>query len=167
MQELFRQLGLDWKLLLSQAVNFLLVLLILRAFVYKPLLKIMKERRAKIEEGLQKAAAAANRLAEINELAKDKIKEAEQKALGILRQSEAKAKMVEVSILEEAKEKEAELLQNAELIARGKQKEAEQKFYQEAAGVVRAAIAKTTDLSPEAIDEALIKKALENLRSAK
>jgi F-type H+-transporting ATPase subunit b len=167
MQELFHQLGLDWKLLLSQAVNFLLVLIILRAFVYKPILKIMKERRAKIEEGLLKAEAADHRLAEINEIAKSKIKEAEQEALGILRQTEAKAKTVEANILEEAREKESELLQNAELIARGKQKEAEQKFYKEAATIVKAAIIKTTELSPEAIDEALVERALENIRSAK
>lgn len=167
MRELFHQLGLDWKLLLSQAVNFLLVLIILRIFVYKPILKIMKERRAKIEEGLLKAEAADNRLKEINVIAKGKIKEAEQEALSILRQTESKAKVLEAAILEETRRKETDILRNAELIIKGKEKEAEKNFYKEAAEVVKAAVAKTVELSPEIIDETLVKKALENIRHAK
>ena len=66
MAELAEQLGLDWKLLLSQAVNFLLLLFLLRKFAYLPLLKILKERRARIEEGLAKATEADKRLLEVD-----------------------------------------------------------------------------------------------------
>jgi F-type H+-transporting ATPase subunit b len=164
MQQLVHQLGLDWKLLLSQAVNFLLVLIILRIFVYKPILKIMKSRRMKIEEGLEKAEAADHRLTEINEIAKSKIKEAEQEALGILRQTETRAKVVETNMLEAARKKESELLENTELIIKGKEKEAEQMFYKKAAEVVKAAVVKTVELSPEEIDAALVEKALKGIK---
>ena len=56
MEQLFSQLGIDWHLLLSQAVNFFLLLIVLRVFAYKPLLAFLHERRRKIEEGLAKAA---------------------------------------------------------------------------------------------------------------
>ena len=39
MSQLFSQLGIDWHLLLSQAVNFLILLVILRLVAYKPILK--------------------------------------------------------------------------------------------------------------------------------
>ena len=52
MNELFEQLGINWKLFLSQLVNFFILLFVLRAFVYKPFLAIIKERSKKIKEGL-------------------------------------------------------------------------------------------------------------------
>ena len=52
--QLLSQLGIDWKLFLSQAVNFFILLLVLTFFVYKPLIKIVKERNKRIKEGLGK-----------------------------------------------------------------------------------------------------------------
>src|SRR3989339_692771 len=53
--ELLFQLGINWKLFLSQVVNFFILLLVLTFFVYKPLIRIIKERSKKIKEGLEKA----------------------------------------------------------------------------------------------------------------
>ncbi len=68
MQDLVTQLGLDWRLLLSQAANFLILLIVLRLFAYKPLIPMLKERRAKIEDGLAKAKEADHRLSQANEM---------------------------------------------------------------------------------------------------
>jgi F0F1-type ATP synthase membrane subunit b/b' len=46
------QFGIDWKLFLSQLINFVLILIILKFFVYNPVLKTLKERNKKIKEGL-------------------------------------------------------------------------------------------------------------------
>ncbi len=51
--------GIDIKLLVAQAVNFLVIILVLSKFVYRPLLKIMRERTGKIEKGLQDAQKSA------------------------------------------------------------------------------------------------------------
>jgi F0F1-type ATP synthase membrane subunit b/b' len=40
---LLGQLGINWKLFLSQAFNFFILLIVLRAFVYNPLLEIIKK----------------------------------------------------------------------------------------------------------------------------
>ncbi len=74
MQQLVQQLGIDWRLLLSQAVNFALLLIVLRLYVYKPLLKIMHDRKLRIEEGLTKADEADRRLAETEEMRRQKMK---------------------------------------------------------------------------------------------
>ena len=58
MAELLSQLGIDGKLLLSQGVNFGIVLAVLTYFIYKPLVKILNERKTKIEFGLKGAAEA-------------------------------------------------------------------------------------------------------------
>ncbi len=161
MQEFVSKLGIDWKLLLSQTVNFLILLAVLRVFAYKPLIKIMKERRAKIEEGLAKAKEADQRLGEISVMQKEKMKETEQEALALLRATEEKSKKLEMELLEQARQKEAALVRSGELAAEGKKEEARREIQKEAADVVKRAIAKTVEMDPEKIDEALIKKAVE------
>jgi len=68
------QLGINWKLFLSQAVNFFILLVILRFFVYKPLLSVIKERNKKIKDGLDKAKEADERLQEVDVIAKAHLK---------------------------------------------------------------------------------------------
>lgn len=67
MGELFATFGVNWKLLLIQAVNFGLLLSVLTYFLYKPVLRIIDERREKIAEGVRTAEAASTRLAEAKE----------------------------------------------------------------------------------------------------
>ncbi len=64
MAELFAAFGIDWKLLLIQAVNFGVLLAVLTYFLYKPILRIIDERREKVAEGVRTAETAARRLAE-------------------------------------------------------------------------------------------------------
>ena len=55
MEEIIKTFHIDWKLLIAQAVNFAIVVFALYKFAYKPLLKTMNERTAKIEQGLKDA----------------------------------------------------------------------------------------------------------------
>jgi F-type H+-transporting ATPase subunit b len=160
MSELIEKLGVDWRLLASQAVNFLILLVLLRQFAYKPLLKVLKERRAKIEEGLAKAAEADTRLSEVNVIAKDRMHAAEAEATAMLRATEAKAKKVEQGLLEEARKKEAAMLASAELAAKAKTEEAMAELKDKAAAIVKQAVIRTVEMDPKQIDEALIKKAV-------
>ena len=92
MQQLLDQLGINWSLLLSQAVNFALLLIVLRVFAYRPLLKLLHDRREKIEGGLVKAEEAERRLHEVDEIGKGKIRHAEAEAMGILKRTETEAR---------------------------------------------------------------------------
>jgi F-type H+-transporting ATPase subunit b len=160
-EQLFEQLGIDWHLLLSQAVNFGLLLVILRIFVYKPLFKILHDRRARIEEGLAKATEADQRLKEVDVLGRKRMKEAEAEALGILKKTEENAKVLEGAMLAEAKRKEAEAMQNTEAMLRAKEAEARKMMEAEAAALVKRAIVKAVELSPKEIDDVMIAKAVE------
>ena len=161
MSEFIQKIGLDWRLLLSQAVNFLFLIIILRAFAYKPIIEILRKRREKIVEGLTKSDEADRRLGEVQEISKKKLKETEGKILGMYREAEQKGKAIEARLLEEAHIKEAALLKSAELAAKSKAEEAERRVREEAVKLVKDAIRKTVELEPEKIDEALIKKAVQ------
>ncbi len=52
---LLGKLGVDVRLLVAQGVNFLVVLLVLSRFVFRPLLATMRERSGRIAQGLNDA----------------------------------------------------------------------------------------------------------------
>lgn len=166
MEQLLSQLGIDWKLLLSQAVNFFLLLIVLRLFVYKPLLQMLHDRRKRIEEGIEKAKEADIRLLEAEEMKRSKIKEGEATAMGILKKTETDAKELEARLLVAAHKKEADVLVNAQAMLRAQEEESRRAAQQEATALVRRAIVRTVELSPEKIDDALIAKAVQEAKSA-
>ncbi len=51
--ELLNKLGIDWKLLLAQMVNFLVLMAVLYKFLYKPVLKILDDREKKVAKSLK------------------------------------------------------------------------------------------------------------------
>src|SRR3989344_3698060 len=134
MQELIHNLGLDWKLFLAQATNFFIVLVVLKLTIYKPLLDFLAKRKKKIEEGIAKSEEADRRLHEIGEIKKNKIKEAEEEVVKIMKSAESRAKEETQRILDAAAAEEVGLMKNV--------------------------IAKTVEMDPRHIDEALIEKTL-------
>lgn len=162
--QLLFQLGIDWKLLLSQMVNFFILLAVLTFFVYKPLIKIIKQRTAKIKEGLDKAEEADVRLKEIDVIGAGKIKEAEQKGIEIIKATEVKAKALDKEILDKADKKQKEINDLLKQSFAKQQEEAKSKVLAEAGELVKKALVKTVGLSPKDIDEALIKKAVAQIK---
>ena len=63
MGDLLSQFGIDWRLFVAQLLNFLILLWILRRFVYPPLVKLLRERRGQIERGVAEAEEASQALA--------------------------------------------------------------------------------------------------------
>lgn len=163
--ELLHQLGIDWRLLLSQAANFALLLIILRIAVYKPVLAMLRTRREHIKESMVKAAEAERRLQDANETVKEKMKAADAEALAMLRATEARAQELETKLVGEARAEQAAILETTDTILRTKTEAAKQVLRERAAELVKAGIIKTVELSPAAVDEALIKKAMERLNA--
>lgn len=163
MQALINQFGIDWKLFLAQIINFGIVLIVLKVFVYKPILNILKERRKKIEEGVIKAKAAEEKLKQVEKIKLQKIKEAEAEVLTLIKNSEVKAKEIENKILEEAKQKQQEILKQTELMVNDNIEKSKKEFYRNAKELVFDAIVKIVEINPKLIDQALIDKSLEKL----
>ncbi len=119
MEEIARVFGLNWKLLLIQAVNFGVLLLVLRHFLYKPVLRMLDERRTKIEEGVKDAEAAGVRLQEIEGERDGVLTEASQSASEILATSKGRAQ-------EQASQITGDAQGRAESIVKSAQKQAEE-----------------------------------------
>ena len=116
MEQLITAFGIDVKLIVIQIINFAVLAGLLTYFLYKPLLKILQEREDKIKQGIVDAETAAK--------AKDSALE-EKKAM--LSQAQSEAQAIDVRAQAFGKEKEAELLKNAQAKAEEVVKDAQLK----------------------------------------
>lgn len=113
MDQLITTFGIDWRLLLIQAVNFGLLLLILWRFVYRPVLAMIDERREKVAEGVRKFEEADRNL-----LA------AKEECEGIVGAAARDAEALAVAARARADEKGAEIMNIAEARAEAVSREA-------------------------------------------
>lgn len=55
MAELFEKLGVDWKLLIAQVINFAILFWVLKKYAYKPILGALEKRSSTIAKSLDDA----------------------------------------------------------------------------------------------------------------
>ena len=90
------KLGINIPGLIAQLVNFFILLVVLKIFLWGPILKILDERKRRIEEGLNRAEQAASDALVTEEEARKVIEEARAEARAQnLRSQEAAAKLRE------------------------------------------------------------------------
>jgi len=89
------KLGINLGLLIVQIFNFAIIFVVLRAWVYKPLMKVMEKRKMTIAQSLEDARIAADARANAETEAEKIITEAQAKAAEILREATARASKVE------------------------------------------------------------------------
>lgn len=136
MESILTTFGIDWRLLLVNMVNFGLLLAGLTYFLYKPVLRMLDERRKKIAAGVTAARAAERELAAIAESKAHTLSEAgkeadqiiaaartagthkerelaslgEAQAEARLREAEMEAKDIKERVLQESKQEVAKLI---------------------------------------------------------
>ncbi len=96
------KLGINPLLLIAQIVNFLILLWLLNRFLYKPILKLFKDRSSKIEDGIKTAENLKKQAAEAEERHKQYLDEARKEAHRIIEQAtklgdEEKKKIIEMA----------------------------------------------------------------------
>src|SRR3989344_5772291 len=102
MAELFSAFGVDWKLLLAQALNFGIVLILLWYFLYRPVLATLERRCAFIAKGVEDAKRAEQLFSRADEEAASRIAVAETEAEGIVARGREATIAEKATMLEEA-----------------------------------------------------------------
>lgn len=85
------QLGLNIGYLLVQIICFLIIFVVVRAWIVKPLLGLLEKRRAKLEQGLEDASVAAEARANAEQEAAKIITDAQSKAAHIINEATERA----------------------------------------------------------------------------
>lgn len=82
---------IDWKIIIAQAVNFVVVLIVLHFILIKPLKKVMAERSKKIEQGIEDAKCNAEAIKATKEEYTKIIAEAKSEAHKIFQEGKIEA----------------------------------------------------------------------------
>ncbi|OGZ35616.1 MAG: ATP synthase F0 subunit B [Candidatus Portnoybacteria bacterium RIFCSPLOWO2_01_FULL_43_11] len=131
MELLLEKLGLEPHILLAQIINFLILIFVLRRFLYKPLIKFLDKRKDIIEKGLNDAQKAKEELSKIQTIKEEKIIEGEREADKIIEKSKKTAEQKSGLILKETQEKSEGIIKEAKQMAEEEKKEAKQKLKEE------------------------------------
>lgn len=140
--ELIAKLGIDWKLLIAQIINFGILLFILYKFVYGPVLKMLHDRQTRIAKGLEDAKKGENLLRQIEEIEKQRQSETEKKIGDMLAKASHDAEYVKTEILKEAQAQAEDFLTRAKLQAEEMKRNLLQEVRQEVSKLIIVASAK-------------------------
>lgn len=168
MEELIRHFGIDWKLLLAQAVNFFILLFVLLKFAYKPILAMLKKRKDEIEHGVLYTKEAEVKLREIDAVKEETAKKANTDALAIVTQAEETGKQKKEEIIREAHKKVESVVADARKLIEEEKAKMGDAVYKSASDLVRKGIEKVIREMPAGErDQKLIEEALKQLKAAK
>lgn len=158
--EVLAKLGVDWKLLLAQAVNFAVLFWVLRRFAYQPMLDFLEKRSVRIEQGLKDAEAASQKLSEIEAKEKTVLAEARTEARAIITAAEVSAKKRDGERATETEAKVKRLLEEAEEKIREEREKALASAKEEIGELVMLSVEKILHEKADGTEDAALLKKL-------
>ena len=94
-RQVAEQFGLDWPHFIAQCISFGIVAFLLHRFAYKPVLKVLEERRQRIAEGLKNAEQIKKELANAQSKAQEIMNQAGAQATRMIEEARAAAAKVQ------------------------------------------------------------------------
>jgi len=102
-----------WQMLLTHAVGFLIALWILKKFAWKPIMKILEERRQKIQADFDEAAADRKKAEGILSDYEAKMREVEAESRAKIQEAVKEGQQVASEIKDEARDEAKGLIEKA------------------------------------------------------
>ena len=94
-QQIATTFGVDWPHLLAQMISFSIVCILLHRFAYKPILKILEERRLQIAQGIAETEKIRAELARAEAKCRDIVLQADGQATKLIEEAHAAAGRVQ------------------------------------------------------------------------
>jgi F-type H+-transporting ATPase subunit b len=88
-------IGINLPVLVAQTINFVVLLLLLKLFVYKPVLNMLDARRQKIEEGLSAAQKGQESAAEAEKAAQAELENARREGQNLVQAAQQAAQRIQ------------------------------------------------------------------------
>jgi len=132
-------LGVDLKSLIFQLITFILIFLILKRFAFKPISKVLQERRKVIDDGVRMGLRMEKEKAKLDEDVKNTMKEARQEADKIIATAHKEAREVVRDAEKSAQRKADSMLTDAQERIEEEKRQAKKKLEKEIVGLVSEA----------------------------
>lgn len=106
-------LGLKTEIFVAQLVNFLIILIVLWRWAYKPLIKVLEDREARIKKGLEDADSVAARLTDIENEHAAMLRAAREEASNVIKEAHGVGEAKREELLEKSREEISKLVTDA------------------------------------------------------
>jgi len=161
MDSLITTFHIDWKIIIAQAINFGIVLLVLYAFALKPLKKLMSEREDKIAKGVTDAKENAEILSKTKKEYDAIVADAKSEAKNIFNESKKEAELKKEEIINNAKNEVENMISSGKKILENEKI----KIIEEAKGEIVSLVVKATEKLLESHpDEKFEKNAINHIK---
>lgn len=162
--DILTNFGVKPVLLIAQVVNFLLLLFILKRFLYKPILKVLDERKQKIVQSLKNADEIKAKLEQITLEREEKLKKASKEAEEILQIASVNADKIITQAHEKAYKDIEKLIEKSKQEMDFEKEKLHQEVREEVADLLGLALQKVTGkvLSDKEQQE-LVKKSIKGM----
>lgn len=165
--EIIKNFGLDPILLGAQIVNFLIIFYVLKRFLYKPVLSVLRKREQEIKDGLRQAEEGKKALENALQTEKDILKKAQNQAQKILEDARLQALEISRQTQENARKRAEEMLANAKDKIDQDIKDAEKRLTVYISELAINLLEKSTKLLfGQKEQEEIVKTALKNFKKA-
>jgi F-type H+-transporting ATPase subunit b len=160
-------LGVDGRAFLIQLITFLLAYLVLRRYAFGPILKVLRQRRETIENGVKLGEQMKREQAEMEARVEKELHDARSKADGIIAAAQDNGRQTIREAEEKAREKAAGIISSAEDRIKQDTLQARRKLEKELVGlVVDAAEAIIEEKVDAKKDAQIIERALRERQTA-
>lgn len=165
--DLLSSIGIDWKLLLLQTIAFLLLLWLLRRFVYPPLVAMLDRREQQIAESVKAATEAEKNAVEAEAKTTALIKKARKDADELLASAKAEATELVSTAERKSRDRAEQIMTQAETEIARSIEQAKRELRTEAVSLVSDATEKVLGKAVDAtIDTKIVRTALEEVDAA-
>lgn len=114
MSALLTTFGIDWHLLAFQTINFVVLAVALTWLLYKPVMKMVKERARVVTKGVEDAEEAAEKLSAADSTAHERVESAEKEAEEIVKRGRSLGLAEKGALIKEAEARVAQVEKDAE-----------------------------------------------------
>ncbi len=165
--EILKNFGFDPVMLAAQIVNFLIILYLLKRFLYKPVLEMLKKRSDAIQEGIKQAEQARITLEKTLEEEKKILLKAKDEARQITEASKLHAIEIAREIEANSKAQTEKMLSEAMLKIEQEAKDTERKLSEKVSVVAADLLEKSLEgIFGSKEQKQIVKKALKQIKKA-
>lgn len=166
MGELISQLGIDARMILAQLFNFILLLIVLERFVYRPVIKVVDERKKQIEENNKREERLELKLKEMHSVRENILTEAREESEKIRDEALKRAEETRNHILAEAEKKAESLVEAERRQFRSEIDRIEESIKAEVGVLLTKVVEKTVgDVLDDKMQEKILSRSIEDFKS--
>lgn len=165
--EIIKNFGLDPIMLVAQIVNFLIVLFLLKRFLYKPVLETLKKREDTIKEGLKQAEEGRLVLEKSLEEERKILRKAQDQARKILEDARAQSDQIGKQLEDESRLRAEKILTDAQSQISQETREAEKRLAERINQLSIDLLTKSVkEMFDEKEEKLIINRALKKIKKA-